>query len=64
MIMHLIGNGFDLIEFYMNDGLIWLPDQIDKIVGEKLYLITEQVIKIKSENPLSNVMLLVAMKVK
>jgi len=48
----------------MNDGLIWLPDQIDKIVGEKLYLITEQVIKIKSENPLSNVMLLVAMKVK
>lgn len=64
MILHLIGNGFDLIEFYMNDGLIWLPDQIDKIVGEKLYLITEQVIKIKSENPLSNDMLLVAMKVK
>lgn len=55
-------NGFKLISFKMNDGLIYLPHFIDDIANMKIYMFIEQFFAYFSENPFSNVMVLVIIK--
>lgn len=63
MISLFKSTGLDTIEFWMDDGLIMLPNAIDSIVGLKTYQAVEKVAKIFGENPFSNIMLLVGRKV-
>jgi len=53
-------NGFEVIESRMDDGLIWLPDFLDRLVGERSYLLVEKLFKLFGRNPFSNLMLFVA----
>lgn len=55
-------NGFELIECKMNDGLIWLPNLLDRFAGKKIYSLTDKFIGIFNENPYSNGMLFVVKK--
>ncbi|MCX9084517.1 MAG: class I SAM-dependent methyltransferase [Candidatus Methanoperedens sp.] len=55
-------SGFELIEYKIDDGLIWLPDTLDRLIGKRLYNLIETVFKIFGENPFSNVMLFVIRK--
>jgi ubiquinone/menaquinone biosynthesis C-methylase UbiE len=55
--------GFKLIWYKMDDGLIFLPNSLDKVVGNKVYFVIEKVFKyIFGRNPLSNVMLFLLQK--
>ncbi len=56
-------SGLETIEFWIDDGLIMLPNAIDSIVGLKTYQMVEKVAKKFGENPFSNIMLLVGRKV-
>lgn len=51
--------GFKILEWRMDDGLIWLPEFLDKRIGRKIYLFLEGGFKIFGRNPFSNVMLFV-----
>ena len=55
-------NGFRLIEYRMNDGLIWLPDFLDRLFGRRVYCLFENFFRIFGENPFSNVMVFVMRK--
>jgi SAM-dependent methyltransferase len=55
-------HGFELLEFKINDGLIWLPGFIDKLLGKRIYMLVEKFFKPFSRNPFSNVMLVVIRK--
>jgi ubiquinone/menaquinone biosynthesis C-methylase UbiE len=55
-------NGFKVIELKMDDGLIWLPNFLDKLIGVKIYLLVENIFKIFSRNPFSCNMLFVVQK--
>lgn len=55
--------GFELIDYKMDDGLIYLPDAIDFIIGMKIYCGIERFFRLFKENPLSNGMLFVVKKV-
>jgi len=55
-------NGFELIEYRMDDGLIWLPDFLDRSFGKRIYHLIESFLKIFGRNPFSNVMLFIAKK--
>jgi ubiquinone/menaquinone biosynthesis C-methylase UbiE len=55
-------NGFQLIEYKMDDGLIWLPNFLDRLFGKRIYYLVENFFKIFGENPFSNVMLFVVRK--
>lgn len=55
-------NGFELIQFTMNDGLIWLPNLLDEYIGKKLYFLIEKLIGTFGENPYSNLMLFIVRK--
>jgi len=56
--------GFEVIEFKMDDGLIWLPNCIDAVIGKKVYSFLEKVMKRNCENPYSEIMQIVVRKVK
>jgi SAM-dependent methyltransferase len=59
----LRNNGFDVIEYKINDGLIYLPNFLDKIIGKTTYYFVEKFFYLFGENPFSNVMLFVSRKV-
>lgn len=54
--------GFELIEYKMDDGLIWLPDFLDRSVGKRIYYLIESFFKTFGKNPFSNAMLFVVRK--
>jgi ubiquinone/menaquinone biosynthesis C-methylase UbiE len=55
--------GLKLIWYKMNDGLIFLPNSLDRIIGNKVYSVIEKTFKsIFGKNPLSNVMLFLLQK--
>jgi SAM-dependent methyltransferase len=54
--------GFEIVEFHMDDGLIRLPNIIDKKIGLKIYQMVEWIAKWNGENPFSDVMFLVGKK--
>lgn len=53
-------NGFDIIAFKMDDGLIYLPNFLDKLIGEKIYLFFEKIFKALPYIPFSNLQLILA----
>ena len=55
-------NGFKVIELKMDDGLIWVPNFLDKLIGVKIYSVIENIFKIFSRNPFSCNMLFVVQK--
>jgi len=55
-------NSLELLEYKMDDGLIWLPNIIDKLCGKILYLAIENFFRNFQYNPLSNVMLFIVRK--
>lgn len=55
-------NNFELIEEKMDDGLIWLPDFLDKIFGNKTYFLIERLFSIFEKNPFSNGMFFIIRK--
>lgn len=55
-------NRFELIEYKINDGLIWLPNSLDRLCGKKIYLFVEKFFRIFGQNPFSNAMLFVIRK--
>lgn len=55
-------NRFELVEYVMDDGLIWLPNILDRFVGKKIYHLLENFFKMFGENPFSNAMLFVVRK--
>ena len=62
MINLLRENNFEIIEFIMDDGLIWLPDFLDKYIGIKIYKTIEKFFKPLKQNPLSTNMLFIVKK--
>ena len=62
MVMLLKEAGLEIIDFKMDDGLILLPNTIDKVIGLKTYLTIERVVRWFGENPFSNIMVLVGRK--
>lgn len=52
--------GFKVIEWGMDDGLIWLPSFLDRLCGRRIYSTLERFFKVFGRNPFSNVMLFVA----
>lgn len=46
-----------IIKFKMDDGLVYLPGFLDKLIGEKVYTLLSRMSKVLSFLPLSNVML-------
>ena len=62
MLRLLQSNGFDVVERKINDGLIYLPDFLDKIIGRITYHFVERFFSLFGENPFSNVMLFVSRK--
>ena len=54
--------GFKVIECSMDDGLICLPNFIDRLCGRKIYLFTEKFFGFFGRNPFSNVMLFIIRK--
>jgi len=55
-------NRFGLVEYRMTDGLIWLPNSLDRLFGRKIYLFVEKFFKPFGQNPFSNIMLFVVRK--
>jgi ubiquinone/menaquinone biosynthesis C-methylase UbiE len=55
-------NKFELVEYKMDDGLIWLPNFLDRLCGKKIYLFIEKIFKIFGQNPFSNIMLFIIKK--
>lgn len=55
-------NEFKVIDSRMDDGLVWLPNFLDKIAGKTIYSVVEKFFKIFGRNPFSNVMLFVGRK--
>ena len=54
--------GYKVMESRMDDGLIWLPNFIDRLFGKRIYLLIENFFKTFGKNPFSNVMLFVVRK--
>jgi ubiquinone/menaquinone biosynthesis C-methylase UbiE len=55
-------NKFKIIEFRMDDGLIWLPNFLDKHIGIKIYKNIEKIFKPFEQNPISTHMMFVLKK--
>ena len=62
MLMLLKQKGFEVMEFKMDDGLIWLPDFLDRLVGRRIYLSIEKLFRIVGKNPFSSGLLFVGRK--
>jgi len=55
---------FKLIWYKMDDGLIFLPDFLDRIIGENVYRLIEKIFKkVLRRNPFSHVMLFLLQKI-
>jgi ubiquinone/menaquinone biosynthesis C-methylase UbiE len=54
--------GFKLIELRMDDGLIWLPSILDKLVGKEVYTFVAALFRLFGRNPFSNDMFFVVRK--
>jgi SAM-dependent methyltransferase len=55
---------FKLIWYKMDDGLIFLPDFLDRIIGGEVYRLMEKMFKqVLGRNPFSNVMLFLLQKI-
>lgn len=60
----VFGNtGFELMEYQMNDGLIWLPGFLDRLFGKKVYPVVEIAFKPFGGFPFSNGMLFIIRKI-
>ncbi len=46
----------------MDDGLVWLPEILDRSIGKKVYVFMEKLLKPAGRNPFSNIMLFVCRK--
>lgn len=56
-------NNLELLEYKMDDGLIWLPNFIDRLCGNAVYLFIEKLFKtFRYNNPVSDVMLFIVRK--
>ncbi len=55
-------NGLKMIESRMDDGLIWLPNFLDRLLGKRVYFSIERLFKNFGRNPFSNVMLFILRK--
>lgn len=55
-------NNFKIVESKIDDGLIWMPDILDKLFGTKIYLMIEKMFRVFNRNPFSNMMLFIAQK--
>jgi len=53
-------NGMEIVEIKMDDGLIWLPDWLDRQIGPKVYAAVERVFRPFGRNPFSNEFMVVA----
>lgn len=53
------GAGLDVLAREMNDGLIWLPDAVDRGIGAVAYPAVERLFGPLGRNPFSNIMLFV-----
>lgn len=53
-------NGFVIVEEIMDDGLIYLPNCLDKFIGIKTYKTIERIFNIFGKNPFSSNMVFVA----
>ncbi|MBI2644464.1 MAG: class I SAM-dependent methyltransferase [Candidatus Wildermuthbacteria bacterium] len=62
MLTHFKRHHFEIIEVQMTDGLIWLPDFLDRMMGEQIYMLIEKIFHFIGTNPLSNTMLFIAKK--
>jgi ubiquinone/menaquinone biosynthesis C-methylase UbiE len=51
-----------IIASKMDDGLVWMPGFLDRLVGRWAYLLVERIFKIFGRNPFSNEMLFVIRK--
>jgi DNA-binding transcriptional MocR family regulator len=55
---------FKLIWYKMDDGLIFLPDFLDRMIGGEVYRLMEKMFKqVLGRNPFSNVMLFLLQKI-
>lgn len=57
-------NGFEIVDYTMDDGLIWLPNVIDRLSGEAPYRVVEGFFKVFRKNPFSSSMLFIVEKQK
>lgn len=55
-------NDFSVIEYKMDDGLIWLPNFLEKLIGKKVYNFIEGIFRIFRRNPFSTDMLFLIKK--
>jgi SAM-dependent methyltransferase len=55
-------NGIQPVEVHMDDGLIWVPDWVDRRLGTHLYRQLEELARRVPRNPLSNVMLVIGQR--
>jgi hypothetical protein len=53
---------FSIISYIMDDGLIWLPDFMDRLVGKRIYWLIKYIFIPFGRNPFSNIMLFVSRK--
>lgn len=58
-----VKNGFELVEYRMDDGLIWLPNFLDRLFGLKVYHFIEKMVKLFNKNPLSANMFFIIKKI-
>ncbi|MBI2830673.1 MAG: class I SAM-dependent methyltransferase [Chloroflexi bacterium] len=55
-------NGLEMVECRMDDGLIWLPNSLDRWSGKRIYSLIEGFFRPLGCNPFSNMMLIVVRK--
>lgn len=55
-------SGFKIIDYKMDDGLFWLPFNLDIFFGEKTYLAVEKFFTLFKRNPFSMVMVFIIKK--
>jgi ubiquinone/menaquinone biosynthesis C-methylase UbiE len=55
---------FDVTESHLDDGLIWLPAFLDKLIGKPVYRSIEKLFRVFGKNPFSNGLFFVVQKKK
>jgi ubiquinone/menaquinone biosynthesis C-methylase UbiE len=63
MINALARYRFEIIEYKMDDGLVWLPGFLDRLIGIKIYKFVEGFFRIFKRNPFGMNMLFVIKKI-
>jgi len=54
---------FEVIESKMDDGLVWLPAFLDRLIGRAVYRSVELLFRVFGRNPFSNGMFFIARKI-